>query len=139
MKLRTVLMYALLLCAGTVVGQNKTTKTYAVVIGIASYENKNIRQLVYSDKDAQLFAQWLQSSSGGNVPLSNIRILLNEQATIAAIYNALDWLKEQCNEGDEVYFYFSGHGDVETVDQKTKVIYWLTIHRRTTIPIMRYQ
>jgi len=113
-------MYALLLCAGTVVGQNKTTKTYAVVIGIASYENKNIRQLVYSDKDAQLFAQWLQSSSGGNVPLSNIRILLNEQATIAAIYNALDWLKEQCNEGDEVYFYFSGHGDVETVDQKNK-------------------
>lgn len=99
--------------------QNKKN-IYAVVIGIASYENKSIRQLTYSNKDAQLFAQWLQSRSGGNVPVSNIRVLLNEQATIAAIYNALDWLKQQCNEGDEVYIYFSGHGDVETVDQKNK-------------------
>jgi tetratricopeptide (TPR) repeat protein len=120
MKLNTVLMYALLLYAGAGFAQNKTRNTYAVVIGIAAYENKNIRQLVYSNKDAQLFAQWLQSLSGGNVPVSNIRLLLNEQATIAAIYNALDWLKQQCNEGDEVYIYFSGHGDIETVDNKNK-------------------
>ena len=113
-------MVAFLLYAGAGFAQTKTRTTYAVVIGIASYENKTIRQLVYSNKDAQLFAQWLQSPSGGNVPVSNIRVLLNEQATIAAIYNALDWLKQQCNEGDEVYIYFSGHGDIETVDNKNK-------------------
>lgn len=120
MNLHAVIIYALLLYAAAGFAQNKTRNTYAVVIGIASYENKNIRQLEYSNKDAQLFAQWLQSSSGGTVPVSNIRLLLNEQATIAAIYNALDWLKQQCHEGDEVYFYFSGHGDVETVDTKNK-------------------
>ncbi len=107
-------------CAFISRAQERKNNVYAVVIGISNYENKNIRQLVYSHKDAQLFAQWLQSSSGGNVPVSNIRVLLNEQATIAAIYNALDWLKQQCKEGDEVYIYFSGHGDIETADQNNK-------------------
>jgi tetratricopeptide (TPR) repeat protein/uncharacterized caspase-like protein len=120
MKLRTAFMYVLLLYAAGGFAQIKTRNTYAVVIGIAAYENKNIRQLVYSNKDAQLFVQWLQSAGGGNVPAANIRLLLNEQATIAAIYNALDWLKQQCNEGDDVYFYFSGHGDIETNDQQNK-------------------
>lgn len=107
-------------CAFISRAQERKNNVYAVVIGISNYENKNIRQLVYSHKDAQLFAQWLQSSSGGNVPVTNIRVLLNEQATIAAIYNALDWLKQQCKEGDEVYIYFSGHGDIETADQNNK-------------------
>ncbi|MBX9784674.1 MAG: caspase family protein [Chitinophagaceae bacterium] len=115
----------LLLCFAAVFtvpafAQQSRNNTYAIVIGIAGYENKNLKPLVYSNKDAQLFAQWLQSAAGGDVPASNIRVLLNEQATVAAIYNALDWVKQQCKEGDEVYFYFSGHGDLETADKQNK-------------------
>ncbi|HMP86675.1 MAG TPA: caspase family protein [Lacibacter sp.] len=98
--------------------QEKRGNTYAVVIGISSYEHASIKPLAYSHKDAQLFARWLQSPSGGAVPDSNMRVLLNERATIGAIYNALDWLKQQCREGDLAYIYFSGHGDLETVNQQ---------------------
>ncbi len=46
-------------------------------------------------------------------PEENIRLLLNENASYTAIYNALYWLLETCNKNDLVYFYFSGHGDIE--------------------------
>ncbi len=91
-----------------------TGKTYAVVIGISTYKNKALPSLQYSDKDAKLFASWLQSKAGGNVPATQIKLLLNEEATIAAVYDALDWLKENCKSEDLGYIYFSGHGDVET-------------------------
>ncbi|MEO5892425.1 MAG: hypothetical protein ABIQ31_19405 [Ferruginibacter sp.] len=89
-------------------------KTYAVVIGISTYKSKALPALKYSDKDATLFASWLKSKAGGNVPGKQIKLLLNEQATIAAVYDALDWLKENCRKQDIGYIYFSGHGDVET-------------------------
>jgi len=94
-------------------GQN-SGKTYAVVIGISQYQNKTLPALKYADKDATLFASFLQSKAGGNVPDHQMKLLLNEGATIAAVYDALDWLKEQCRQNDIAYVYFSGHGDVET-------------------------
>ncbi len=90
------------------------SKTYAIIIGISGYENKSLPQLKYADKDALVFSEWLKSNAGGNVPDAQIRILLNKDATIAAILNALDWVKAQTTTNDLVYFYFSGHGDVET-------------------------
>lgn len=95
--------------------------TYAVITGIAHYENKNIPNLNFSNRDALLFAQYLQSEAGGAVPKENIRLLIDSSATTAALYNALRWLKEKCQRDAEeqshaettVYFYFSGHGDLE--------------------------
>lgn len=88
-------------------------KTYAVVVGISSYENNGITRLDFAHRDAEEFNRFLRSPSGGNVPEENIRLLLNNQASYMAIYNALYWLLETCNKDDLVYFYFSGHGDVE--------------------------
>ncbi|TLV03891.1 TPR end-of-group domain-containing protein [Dyadobacter luticola] len=89
-------------------------RTYAVVIGISQYQNPALSTLRFSDRDATLFAAYLQSKAGGNVPAGNIRLLLNENAGIAAIYDALNWLQEHCGKDDKAYIYFSGHGDVET-------------------------
>ena len=98
-----------------------TGNTYAVVIGIANYENENIN-LNYANRDAIEFANFLQSNSGGAVPAENIRLLTDTNATTAAIYNAFTWLKDKCEDdkmenkdkSNLVYFYYSGHGDVET-------------------------
>jgi hypothetical protein len=95
------------------------TKTFGVIIGITSYENSEIPKLQFADKDANLFYSHLRSSSGGNVPKENLKLLLNKEATISAIYEALDWLKEQCSENDLAYIHFSGHGDLETKEHKT--------------------
>lgn len=86
--------------------------TYAVVVGISNYAN-GITQLDYAHKDAAVFAEYLKSKAGGSVREENIRLLLNEQATYAAMYDALNWLLETCRKDDLVYFYFSGHGDME--------------------------
>ena len=89
------------------------TNTYAVIVGISKYENAGITQLDYAHRDAQVFADYLKSKAGGLVPEDHIRLLTNENATYAAIYDALNWLLETCHENDLVYFYFSGHGDME--------------------------
>ena len=99
--------------------QANSGNVYALVIGISQYESKALPPLQYAGKDASLFAGYLQSGPA-HVPAGNIKLLLNEEATIAAVYNAFDWLKESCRAGDLVYVYFSGHGDVETDDKKSK-------------------
>jgi Tfp pilus assembly protein PilF len=111
-----------------------TGNTYAVVIGIANYENENIN-LNYSNRDAQEFAGYLQSKAGGAVPPENIRLLIDTNATTAAIYNALSWLRGRCEKDKRedsdkinlVYFYFSGHGDVET-DTKANLGFLLSFN-----------
>lgn len=95
--------------------------TYALVVGIANYENDRLN-LNYSNRDAEVFAEYLRSAAGGSVPQDNIRLLLDADASTGAIYNALKWLKKKTelariqdeNARNLVYIYFSGHGDVET-------------------------
>ena len=94
--------------------------TYALVVGISGYEDGSIPKLNYADKDASLFAQWLQSKAGGSVPSYNIKLLTNQGASIAAVYSALDWLKQKTTANDTVFIYFSGHGDIETKDSISK-------------------
>ena len=82
-------------------------KIYAVIVGISKYEANGITQLEFADRDAKVFADYLKSNAGGSVPEENIRLLTNENATFAAIYDALDWLLDVCKKDDLVYFYFS--------------------------------
>jgi Tfp pilus assembly protein PilF len=102
----------------TVHSPNDAPKTYAVIVGIAAYENAGIPALEFSEQDARLFADYLASAAGGSVPVQNRKLLLGRKATIANIYEALNWLNTVCKEGDRAFFYFSGHGDVETNDQQ---------------------
>lgn len=93
--------------------KNTNGNTYALIVGISSYELNGIPRLDFAHRDAQEFARFLRSPNGGNVPEDNIRLMLNEQANYASIYNSLYWLLDTCRKNDIVYFYFSGHGDVE--------------------------
>ena len=90
-------------------------KIYAVVVGISAYDPAgNIPPLKYAHRDAQEFAAFLQSPSGGSVPKENIRLLVNENATVSAIYLSLKWLADTSKRNAKVYFYFAGHGDKES-------------------------
>lgn len=94
-------------------GHGSSGTTRAVVVGISRY-GEGIRSLQYAHKDATAFVEFLKSRAGGEVPEENIRILLNEEATLAAVDNALYWLRTSSEKGDQAILYFSGHGDVET-------------------------
>ena len=99
-------------------GQNQKLtngNTYAIVIGVSTYADPSL-DLNYAAKDANLFAEYLLSISGGSVPQGNIKLLTDENATVAKIEKELQWLLNtvEKNNKDLVYIYFSGHGLVET-------------------------
>jgi len=94
-------------------GQTQMGKNVrAIIVGVSSY--KNIQKLQYAHSDAYSFYKYLISPAGGNVDSNNIILLLNDKATAGKIYAALEEMLEMAKEGDEVIFYFSGHGDLET-------------------------
>jgi uncharacterized caspase-like protein len=100
--------------------------TYAVVIGISDYQDKDIPDLRFADKDAEAFANFLRSPAGGALDADHLKVLLNEKATVAQFAIALDWLMEVVKENDQVIIYFSGHGDVEkkTITQPGYLLCW---------------
>jgi uncharacterized caspase-like protein len=94
--------------------QAEAPATYAVVVGISTYANKGITKLQFANRDAQAFSDYLRSKAGGSVPEENIRLLIDREATTASVYDALSWLTSVCKQNDVVYFYFAGHGDMES-------------------------
>ncbi len=103
--------------------QTATGKTYAIVVGISNY--KFVHPLNYATDDAILFYQFLRSKAGGNIPEENIRLLTDEEATAANIYvRSLSWLKQKNPApGDNIIFYFSGHGDAVDANESYFLAY----------------
>ncbi|MBK9017605.1 MAG: caspase family protein, partial [Saprospiraceae bacterium] len=87
----------------------------AVVIGISDYQDEQIPDLRFADRDAEAFAQWLRSPAGGSLPDAQVKVLTNKNATTGKMIAALDGLIVASKPGDEAIIYFSGHGDVERV------------------------
>lgn len=88
--------------------------TRAVVVGISQYENEGNEDLRFAHRDAEVFYDYLRSKAGGKLPERNIKLLTNDNATVASISLAINWLKENTSKGDTAIFYFSGHGKVES-------------------------
>ena len=95
-------------------GESRKGVCRAVVVGISDYQNPEIPDLKYADKDAQAFAKFLQSPAGGSLDEDHLQVILNNEATTARFASALEWLMEESQDGDQAIIYFSGHGDVET-------------------------
>jgi uncharacterized caspase-like protein len=127
--MKNLLILTVLLGSLTTFAQNlslDTGETYAVVVGISDYQDEGIPDLRFADKDAEAFAGFLQSPAGGSLDEDHLKILLNEQATMAQFAIALDWLMEKIGENDQAIIYFSGHGDVEkrTLTQPGFLLCW---------------
>lgn len=89
-------------------------RSYALVVGISKYKNLPNNQLLYAVADAQLMYSVLISQEGGNFPAENVRVLLNEQATLANMRKEINtWLPGEAKEDDRVLIYFAGHGFID--------------------------
>lgn len=95
------------------VSTNIKGNTYAIVVGVSDYGDKQIPDLKYADRDATAFYNYLKSSAGLMIPDSNIKFLINDQATLAAIDDAINWSRNILRKNDRLIIYFAGHGDVE--------------------------
>ncbi len=87
---------------------------YGVVIGIGKYEDKNIPTLKYAKEDALEIYNILTDPKYGNFPKENVRLLLDEQATLTEIRSAMGtFLARKAGKDDMVCIYFAGHGSPE--------------------------
>ena len=78
----------------------------ALLIGIGKYDQMVTGwNVIHGDNDVALLKPLLQKRG-----FSDIATLTNSQATKARIVNELKALAKRCQQGDKVYFHFSGHG-----------------------------
>jgi len=98
----------------------KNIQRWAVVIGISQYKysNKGINPLRYADKDAKAFYDFLKTPNGGAFPESNIKLLLNKDATLSNINEAINVFLAKAIEEDIVIIYFAGHGSPDPNNAK---------------------
>jgi hypothetical protein len=87
------------------VGESTPGK-WALLIGIADYEGSG-SDLWHPDEDAKEMEKVLLAAG---YPRDGIKLLLNRKATARNIEKAVDWLISNEKSGDEVVFFFSGHG-----------------------------
>ncbi|MEM2059467.1 MAG: caspase family protein [Archaeoglobaceae archaeon] len=99
-------------------GKNK----YAIVIGISDYPGTE-NDLNFADDDAIDMYNALVNKYG--FLEENVHLLINSNANYSAIESAVNAVKQEAKEGDEVVFFFSGHGargrandgDKEAIDE----------------------
>lgn len=89
---------------------------WALVIGIASFEDKVIPPLNYTASDAKSFADVLLSPQYGQFKPDNVHVLLNDQATTRHIKEQLNWLARSATPDDLVVVYIAAHGSPREVD-----------------------
>lgn len=81
---------------------------WAVIVGVAQYQHMPV--LRYTDDDAYQVFAFMKSPEGGAIPESQIRLMIDEDATRFNILNAMRDIFLRADENDVVFFYFSGHG-----------------------------
>jgi tetratricopeptide (TPR) repeat protein len=89
-------------------------KVYALVVGISAYKYLPPAPLQFADKDAELFAKLLSlPRSDGRKGADEIRLLLNEHATRAAIEGEVERLARgnaASPKSNTLLLYLAGHG-----------------------------
>jgi hypothetical protein len=83
-------------------------KRWAVVVGVGQYESPDIPDLEYADDDARAVRDFLESDAAG--PFDDVLYLENEEATGAAMREALFVFLQQADWNDLVVIYYAGHG-----------------------------
>jgi uncharacterized caspase-like protein len=89
-----------------------TGRKFAVIIGVSDYRypDAGLKSLKFADDDASAVADFLKSPQGGRFQPADIRLLLNENATITGVRAALSDVAKQAKANDLVFIFIAGHG-----------------------------
>ncbi len=83
---------------------------WAVVVGIGQYESEEIPDLEYAGADADAVYRFLTSSPAGPFPEDHVLFLKDQEATGAAMREALFVFLQKADWNDLVVIYYAGHG-----------------------------
>ncbi len=86
----------------------RVDKRWAVVIGVGQYQSADIPDLEFARADAQAVYDFLKSDAAG--PFDDVLFLADEEATGAAMRQALFVFLQQADWNDLVVVYYAGHG-----------------------------
>ncbi|MEQ1746539.1 MAG: tetratricopeptide repeat protein [Saprospiraceae bacterium] len=81
--------------------------TRALAVGIERFQNPELSSLTRARRDAEAFAAFLKTPGGGSVTWDNLALLTNEDATLARVANALDWMVAESRQGDKIIVFVS--------------------------------
>jgi uncharacterized caspase-like protein len=88
---------------------------YALVIGIGAYRDERVRPLTFTHADARAFADLLSDPERCGLPPENVRLMLDDEATLFNIKNGISgWLYQNATSECTVFVFFAGHGGVES-------------------------
>jgi uncharacterized caspase-like protein len=86
--------------------------TKVVCIGVSRYRREDLRLAYAADKPRALAAA-LTASAGCAIPVENLRLLTDDEATVESILGSIAAAAGNCTEDDILIVFFSGHGERE--------------------------
>jgi Caspase domain len=87
--------------------------TYALLVGVSSFQDSGIVPLQFAHEDALELARLLKSPRAGGIPEDNVVTLASEKATRGAIQSAIEThLKGRAGKDDTVLLFIASHGAV---------------------------
>lgn len=94
-------------------------RKFAMIVGVSDYKftGDGLKSLQYPDDDAIAFRDFLKSPQGGEFKDDEIRMLLNEKATLNGIEEGFNFLSRATTE-DLVVIFLAGHGSPDPFDPK---------------------
>ena len=88
---------------------------YALIIGIGKYKDDRIRPLDFAAADAQGLSQLLLDPRHVGLPEDNVKLLIDEEATLYNIKKVISgWLFQHATTDSTVIIFFAGHGGLES-------------------------
>lgn len=85
-------------------------KLFVVAIGVGDYNDPKLPKLRFTCKDAKDFSKAITSKKGLPYEDVQVKILCDNEATRAEIFEAMEWLKQESSPNDVCIFFFAGHG-----------------------------
>ena len=91
----------------------QNSKFHAIVVGVNEYDNNNLK---YAVSDAKSIYHFLATSQFSTYASGDIRLLLNQGATVDKLKSSLTTIKDKAGEDDIFMFFFFGNGQNQSFD-----------------------
>lgn len=89
-----------------------TGKKFALIIGVSEYKynDAGLKNLNFADDDAMAVGAFLQTPAGGSFSSTDVKLLINQEATLTAVRSALSDIAKRARSQDLVFIFIAGHG-----------------------------